>query len=38
MDVDGLLVVNIGVYYPGTEQTVIDDVRSTLASTTFDVP
>jgi hypothetical protein len=38
VDVDGQLVVNIGVYYPDTPQNAIDQVRAILASATFDLP
>jgi hypothetical protein len=38
VDVDGQLVVNIGVYYPDTPQNAIDEVRAILASATFDLP
>jgi hypothetical protein len=38
VDVDGVVVVNIGVYYPDTPQHVIDEVRAILASATFDLP
>ena len=38
VDVDGQLVVNIGVYYPDTPQNAIDEVRAILASATFELP
>jgi hypothetical protein len=38
VDVDGQLIVNIGVYYPDTPQNAIDEVRAILASATFELP
>ena len=38
VDVDGQLVVNIGVYYPDTPQNAVDEVRAILASATFEAP
>ena len=38
VDVDGVVVVNIGVYYPDTPQNAIDEVRAILASATFEAP
>lgn len=38
VDADGLLAVNIGVYYPDTPQHAIDQVRAMLESATFELP
>ena len=35
LDVDGLLVLLDGLYYPDTPKDVVDEVRALLASTTF---
>ncbi len=38
VDVDGQLVVNIGLYYADTPQHAIDEVQAILASATFELP
>lgn len=38
VDVDGQLVVSIGVYYPETPQNAIDGMRAMLASATYELP
>jgi hypothetical protein len=38
VDVDGVVVVNIGLYYEDTPQHAIDEVRAMLESATFDLP
>ena len=38
VDMDGVLVIIIGVYYPGTPQHAIDETRAILASATFELP
>jgi hypothetical protein len=36
VDVDGLIVVLDGLYYPGTPQSAIDELRAIIASATFE--
>jgi hypothetical protein len=38
VDVDGLMVVLIGLYYADTPQNAIDELRAILASATFELP
>ncbi len=38
VDVDGLIVVLDGLYYPDTPQSVVNELREMLASTTFGLP
>ncbi len=38
VDVDGLIVVLDGLYYPDTPQSVVDGLRAMLASATFGAP
>jgi hypothetical protein len=38
VDVDGLLVVVIGLYYADTPQSAVDELRAILASATFELP
>ncbi len=38
VDVDGMIVVLDGAYYPDTPQNVVDELRAILASATFELP
>ena len=36
VDVNGLIVVLVGTYYPDTPQDAVEELRAILASATFD--